>query len=204
MFRLALHRTVRLNVSLGATTNFAAWPVSSSILQSFRMPNTRRRIAEGSVKTVVTAGVDGNAKKTKGVETEKGTPEANGKAPPLSKRKITDDSQEEEQGNHSKDDGHNGMKKSRKATAPEGSETRSESAPPLGGAKMDTLAPEDFPKNTSISDPLVLDNTPKPHNTTRIASWNILSFKSSLGKGLLRYIEAEGADVLILTETKVR
>lgn len=69
---------------------------------------------------------------------------------------------------------------------------------------MDTLAPEDTPKNMAIADPLQLDNTPRGAGVTRITSWNIVSLKSSLGKGLLRYLEAEGADVVILTETKVR
>jgi hypothetical protein len=78
------------------------------------------------------------------------------------------------------------------------------SAPPPGGSKMDTLAAPELPKNVTIDDPLTLDNTPKKSGTTRISSWNILSLKSSMEKGLMRYIEAEQADVLILTETKVR
>lgn len=77
------------------------------------------------------------------------------------------------------------------------------SAPPPGGSKMDTLAPPDVAKNMSIDDPLTLDSTPKPAGTTRIVSWNIVSLKSSMTKGFLRYIEAEQADVVFLTETKV-
>lgn len=77
------------------------------------------------------------------------------------------------------------------------------SAPPAGGSKMDTLASPEIPKNLTIDDPLTLDNAPKKPGTTRIMSWNILSLKSSLAKGFTRYLDAEQADVVILTETKV-
>lgn len=80
---------------------------------------------------------------------------------------------------------------------------KSLSAPPPGGSKMDTLASSELPKNMTIDDPLVLDNAPKKPGTTRIMSWNILSLKSSLAKGFTRYLDAEQADVVILTETKV-
>jgi hypothetical protein len=80
---------------------------------------------------------------------------------------------------------------------------KSLSAPPPGGSKMDTFAAAELPINLTIDDPLVLDNTPKKEGTTRIMSWNVLSLKSSMTKGFMRYIEAEQADVAILTETKV-
>jgi hypothetical protein len=77
------------------------------------------------------------------------------------------------------------------------------SAPPPGGSKMDTLAAPEIPKNTTIDDPVTLENAPKKEGTTRLMSWNIISLNSSMGKGLMRYIEAEQADVVVLTETKV-
>ncbi|MCO5566042.1 hypothetical protein L7F22_019717 [Adiantum nelumboides] len=45
-------------------------------------------------------------------------------------------------------------------------------------------------------------SAPEPKSSSRIASWNIISLKSSMGKGLIRYIEAEDADVVFLSETK--
>lgn len=96
-------------------------------------------------------------------------------------------------------------KKERKKKVKENDDTpRHPSAPPIGGSKMDTLADPSIPKNMTIDDPLTLDNTPKKEGTTRIMSWNVLSLKSSLNKGFMRYIQAEQADVVILTETKVR
>ncbi|UZJ55340.1 hypothetical protein CBS101457_004660 [Exobasidium rhododendri] len=92
-------------------------------------------------------------------------------------------------------------KKAKKAEGEDG--PVSLSAPPPGGSKMDTLAAPELPKNTTIDDPVVLDNTPKKDGTTRIMSWNVISLNSSMKKGLVRYIEAEQADVVILTETKV-
>ncbi|PWN34105.1 DNase I-like protein, partial [Meira miltonrushii] len=57
-----------------------------------------------------------------------------------------------------------------------------------------------LPRNLTIPDPLEL--SPKPEGSSRIASWNIISLKSSMGKGLIRYIAAEDADVVFLSETK--
>lgn len=67
-------------------------------------------------------------------------------------------------------------------------------------SKTNYEAAEGLPRNMTIPDPLKL--TPKPKGSSRIASWNIISLKSSMGKGLIRYIEAEDADVVFLSETK--
>lgn len=80
------------------------------------------------------------------------------------------------------------------------------SAPPPGGSKMDTTAPEELPRNTSVPDPLSFEGdekSKKQDGDVRIASWNVTSFKSVLTKGFMRYVEAEQADVLFLSETKV-
>lgn len=78
------------------------------------------------------------------------------------------------------------------------------SAPPPGGSKMDTLASEDLPRNVSVPDPLSFeDDSKRKEGDVRITSWNILSFKSAMTKGFMRYIEAEQADVVFLSETKV-
>ncbi|KAF4615360.1 hypothetical protein D9613_002750 [Agrocybe pediades] len=44
---------------------------------------------------------------------------------------------------------------------------------------------------------------PKPSGATRIASWNVSGLAASQKKGFKFYVEAEDADILILTETKV-
>lgn len=89
-----------------------------------------------------------------------------------------------------------------KLNGTEDGEVESLSAP-VPRSKTNYETAEGIPRNMTIPDPLVLEKTPKPANSTRIASWNIVSLKSSMGKGLLRYIEAEDADVVLLTETKV-
>ncbi|KAF8643865.1 hypothetical protein AX16_008881 [Volvariella volvacea WC 439] len=45
--------------------------------------------------------------------------------------------------------------------------------------------------------------TARPSNTVRITAWNICGYAASQKKGFKRYIEAEDADILVLTETKV-
>ncbi|KAF8201556.1 Endonuclease/exonuclease/phosphatase [Pholiota molesta] len=44
---------------------------------------------------------------------------------------------------------------------------------------------------------------PKPPGTTRIVAWNVSGFAASSKKGFSHYVEAENADVLIITETKL-
>ncbi|KAF9475864.1 hypothetical protein BDN70DRAFT_864232 [Pholiota conissans] len=45
--------------------------------------------------------------------------------------------------------------------------------------------------------------SPKPIGTTRIVAWNVSGFAASSKKGLNHYVDAEDADVLIITETKL-
>lgn len=88
----------------------------------------------------------------------------------------------------------------RKPTA--GGHPESPSAP--SSSKVDILAPSDFPKNVDIPKELShISNEARAASTFRLASWNIVSLKSSEAKGLTRYLEAENADVVFLSETKV-
>jgi AP endonuclease-1 len=72
---------------------------------------------------------------------------------------------------------------------------------PLGGAALDTLAAEGLPRNADM--PQELSYAPRPKGQIRIASWNITSLASAEKKGMLRYLMAEDADIVVLTETKV-
>ncbi|PWN48533.1 hypothetical protein IE53DRAFT_389250 [Violaceomyces palustris] len=65
----------------------------------------------------------------------------------------------------------------------------------------DTLAPAEFPKNGQV--PETLSYEKRPEGVIRISAWNITSLKSAEPKGLFTYIQAEDADVLVLSETKV-
>lgn len=88
-------------------------------------------------------------------------------------------------------------KSRRKATA--GGEPDSPAAP----SGNDILAFEGCPKTVDIPNPLSFSDSPRPSSSIRIASWNIVSLKSAEPKGLTRYLEAEDADLVVLTETKV-
>lgn len=66
----------------------------------------------------------------------------------------------------------------------------------------DTLADESLPKNVDI--PATLEYPrPASEGHVRIAAWNITSLKSAEPKGMMRYIVAEDADIIVLSETKV-
>ena len=83
----------------------------------------------------------------------------------------------------------------------EGQDDKVESlSAPIPRSKTNYEAAEGLPRNLTIPDPLELSQ--KPTGSSRIASWNIISLKSSMAKGLIRYIEAEDADVIFLSETK--
>lgn len=83
-----------------------------------------------------------------------------------------------------------------------GGHSISPSAP--SSSKVDILAYEGSPKNVDIPKDLSSIISP-PASTTvaRLTSWNIVSLKSSEPKGLTRYLEAEDADGVFLSETKV-
>ncbi|KAI0688243.1 Endonuclease/exonuclease/phosphatase [Cytidiella melzeri] len=51
--------------------------------------------------------------------------------------------------------------------------------------------------------PVNITFTPKEEGTLRIATWNICGLAAASKKGFKYYVEAEDADVLVLTETKV-
>lgn len=94
-------------------------------------------------------------------------------------------------------------KKGKKEQVDEGEEQNDEVeslSAPEPKSKTNYEAAQGLPRNLTIPDPLELSQ--KPKGSSRIASWNIISLKSSMGKGLIRYIEAEDADVVFLSETK--
>jgi len=66
----------------------------------------------------------------------------------------------------------------------------------------DHTAPPELPRNTAL--PASIQYAPRPDGQVRVMTWNITSLKSSDGKGLMRYLRAEDADIVVLTETKVR
>ena len=72
---------------------------------------------------------------------------------------------------------------------------------PAAPSGNDILAAEGLPKNTSMPDKL--EFTRPADGCVRITAWNITSLKSSEPKGLFRYIDAEDADIVVLSETKV-
>lgn len=109
-----------------------------------------------------------------------------------SKSKKDDDAADNEEAGPS-----TAKKPRRKATA------ASQSDSPAAPTGEDILAFEGCPLNTEIPNPLTLADSPRPSTSIRIASWNIVSLKSAEPKGLVRYIEAEDADILVLSETKV-
>ncbi|KAF8969848.1 Endonuclease/exonuclease/phosphatase [Flammula alnicola] len=45
---------------------------------------------------------------------------------------------------------------------------------------------------------------PKQTGTTRVVAWNVSGFAASSKKGFSHYVEAEDADILIITETKLQ
>ncbi|KIS66052.1 uncharacterized protein UMAG_15027 [Mycosarcoma maydis] len=86
-------------------------------------------------------------------------------------------------------------KKPRKKSA---SDSDSASAP----KSQDTTADPSLPKNTQMPATLSFAR-PRAPGSLRITAWNITSLKSSEPKGMLRYLEAEDADIAVLSETKV-
>ncbi|CBQ71392.1 related to exodeoxyribonuclease [Sporisorium reilianum SRZ2] len=78
------------------------------------------------------------------------------------------------------------------------SDSDSPSAPKL----EDTTADPSLPKNTEMPASLSYPRPSDP-SSVRITSWNITSLKSSEPKGMMRYLEAEDADIVVLSETKV-
>ncbi|CAD6915191.1 unnamed protein product [Tilletia controversa] len=65
----------------------------------------------------------------------------------------------------------------------------------------DATADESLPKNVGLPAEIKLNR--RPEGQIRIAAWNITSLKSAADKGMMRYFEAEDADIIVLTETKV-
>ncbi|KAG8934575.1 hypothetical protein FRC03_007726 [Tulasnella sp. 419] len=57
------------------------------------------------------------------------------------------------------------------------------------------------PSNTKIPDNVTF--APTAEGVKRISAWNVCGLAASMKKGFRTYVEAENADVLILTETKV-
>ncbi|KXN92221.1 DNA-(apurinic or apyrimidinic site) lyase [Leucoagaricus sp. SymC.cos] len=59
------------------------------------------------------------------------------------------------------------------------------------------------PQPTNKVLPVHINFPPRLENTTRISTWNVCGFAASQKKGFKYYVEAEDADILVLTETKV-
>lgn len=92
-------------------------------------------------------------------------------------------------------------KKGRQSKPTAGGSPESPAAPK--GKDDDIVAFEGCPKTVDIPNPLSFEDAPRGAGKTRIATWNIVSLKSAEPKGLVRYLEAEDADIVFLSETKV-
>lgn len=66
----------------------------------------------------------------------------------------------------------------------------------------DLVVRPEAPRNTALPSGTIRF-APPANNDVRIAAWNITSLKSAEQKGMMRYVSAEDAHVLFLTETKV-
>ncbi|GAK67500.1 exodeoxyribonuclease iii [Moesziomyces antarcticus] len=73
---------------------------------------------------------------------------------------------------------------------------------PSAPKSEDTLADPGLPKNTEMPATLSYARPAAPESV-RITAWNITSLKSSEPKGMMRYIQAEDAHIVVLSETKV-
>lgn len=73
---------------------------------------------------------------------------------------------------------------------------------PSAPKSEDTLADPSLPKNTEMPATLSYARPTAPESV-RISAWNITSLKSSEPKGMMRYIQAEDAHIVVLSETKV-
>ena len=96
-------------------------------------------------------------------------------------------------------------KRARTTATPKSEDTRdgASAAPssPAAPTGNDHTAPPEIPRNTAL--PPKIEYERMPEGCVRIAAWNITSLKSSDQKGLMRYLRAEDADIVVLTETKV-
>ncbi|KAK0526562.1 hypothetical protein OC842_005152 [Tilletia horrida] len=72
---------------------------------------------------------------------------------------------------------------------------------PFKPVSEDATADPSLPSNIGL--PAEIQLEARPEGQIRIAAWNITSLKSAADKGMMRYIQAEDADILVLTETKV-
>ncbi|KAH0583726.1 DNA-(apurinic or apyrimidinic site) lyase [Termitomyces sp. J132] len=69
-------------------------------------------------------------------------------------------------------------------------------------AKTDPTTPENTQPTNKVL-PVTITFPQKTPGTLRIATWNICGLAASSKKGFKNYVEAEDADILVLTETKV-
>ncbi|TIA85064.1 hypothetical protein E3P99_04082 [Wallemia hederae] len=86
------------------------------------------------------------------------------------------------------------------------SDGASKAPPPAKKTKSkvkEPVKPLDPTQPTNKQLPDTLEEYDKGENITRMACWNIAGYAASTRKGMHRYIQAEPADLLVLTETKV-
>ncbi|WFD36957.1 DNA-(apurinic or apyrimidinic site) lyase [Malassezia cuniculi] len=86
-------------------------------------------------------------------------------------------------------------------TPAKASDSDAASESPAAPTGNDHSAPPEIPRNTAV--PAKVEFAPRAEDCIRISAWNITSLKSSDQKGFMRYIRAEDADIVVLTETKV-
>ncbi|KAI0721107.1 Endonuclease/exonuclease/phosphatase [Cerioporus squamosus] len=115
-----------------------------------------------------------------------------------------EDSSDADSSNHS--DAQPAPKKRKTAVKPKAkSQAKGKAAAAKGNAKAKDpdASPDPNAQPTNKVLPVHISFPPKTEGTVRIATWNICGLAAAQKKGFKYYVEAEDADILILTETKV-
>ncbi|KDE06685.1 hypothetical protein MVLG_03031 [Microbotryum lychnidis-dioicae p1A1 Lamole] len=92
-------------------------------------------------------------------------------------------------------------KKKSKKTVKEPKPPKEPKAPKPKPGPVQPLDPT-LPTNKTLPDPIP-PYPQRPEGQVRISAWNVCGIKAAENKGMERYIRAEAADILVLTETKM-
>ncbi|KAI0748107.1 Endonuclease/exonuclease/phosphatase [Daedaleopsis nitida] len=117
------------------------------------------------------------------------------------KRKVESESESPEEALPSASNEERTAKKRKTSTATKAKNTAAKSKSKPTDADEKEKDPDAQPTNKVL--PVNISFAPKAEGTVRIATWNICGLAAAQKKGFKYYVEAEDADILILTETKV-
>ncbi|KAF8609983.1 hypothetical protein BDV93DRAFT_530165 [Ceratobasidium sp. AG-I] len=90
----------------------------------------------------------------------------------------------------------------KRASSPGGEEVAKRPAAKKSKSSTDVLGSSSYPW-TNKGIPSSVSFPPAGDNNIRISAWNVAGLMACWKKGFAKYVEAEDADILILTETKV-